>query len=109
MINSRLSLHNKLVNILGSNNVYFQPPESKKIQYPCITYSLINIPEKYADNENYVSHYCYQVTLIDQDPDNDTVDKLKKLRYSKFVRHFSTQGLNHYVFNITYKYEKENN
>ncbi len=109
MLNSRLSLDSILRDILGSTNVYFQPPESKKMQYPCITYSLINIPERYADNSSYISHYCYQVTLIDSDPDNEFVDKLKKLKYSKFVRAFSTQGLNHYVFNLNYKNEKENN
>ena len=25
-----------LIELLGSNNVYFQPPESIKIDYPCI-------------------------------------------------------------------------
>lgn len=109
MIKSRLAFQILLEGILGSKNVYFQPPSTVKMQYPCITYSLLNLPEKYADNESYVNNYCYNVTLIDQDPDNEYVDKLKKLRYSKFIRFFSTQGLNHYVFNITYKNEKENN
>lgn len=109
MIKTRLAFQSLLESILGSKNVYFQPPETVKMRYPCIVYKLDDIPEKYADNENYVSNYSYTVTLLDSDPDNDTVDKLKKLRYSKFVKHFSTQGLNHYVFSIKYKYEKENN
>ena len=79
------------------------------MNYPCITYSLSGIPTRYADNKNYMDHYCYEVILIDEDPDNDTVDKLKNLKYSRFVRSFTTQGLNHYVFNINYKNEKEIN
>lgn len=108
MINSRLNLQTLFESILGNKHVYFQPPDSKKMQYPCIVYKLSGIPEKHADNEGYVSNYCYQVTLIDPDPDTDYVDKIKKLRYTKFVKHFSTQGLNHYVFEINYKNEKEN-
>ena len=109
MINSRLNLQTLFESILGNKHVYFQPPDSKKMQYPCIVYKLSGIPEKHADNEGYVSNYCYQVTLIDPDPDTEYVDKIKKIRYTKFVKHFSTQGLNHYVFEINYKNEKENN
>ena len=109
MINSRLSLHAIFEEILGSKNVYFQPPGSIRMQYPCIVYKLDDIPEKYADNENYISNYCYNVTLIDSDPDTDYVDKIKKIRYTKFVKHFSTQGLNHYVFTLNYKNETKEN
>lgn len=109
MINSRLSLQQELESILGSKNVYFQPPDTVKMKYPCIIYKLSEIPEKHADNEGYISHYCYTLTLIDQDPDTCFVDKIMKMRYAKFVKQFSTQGLNHYVFNLNYKYEKEIN
>lgn len=109
MINSRLSLHAIFEDILGSKNVYFQPPGSIKMQYPCIVYSLSEIPIKHANNGVYISNYCYDVTLIDPDPDNEFVDKLKELKYSRFKRHFSTQGLNHYVFTLKYKNETKEN
>lgn len=101
MINSRLAFHNKLVNILGNSNVYFQPPSMLK--YPCIKYSLENIPEKTASNIKYKRDYCYEVTLIHEDPDNDIVNKILDLPYSTLIKTFSTQGLNHYVFKIYYK------
>ena len=34
---SQSSLHNILLN-LGITNVYFQPPATKKMEYPCILY-----------------------------------------------------------------------
>lgn len=109
MINSRLSLHKILEGILGSKHVYFQPPGSIKMQYPCIVYKLSEIPKKHADNEGYISNYCYNITLIDYDPDNEYVDKLNHLQYSHFIKHFETQGLNHYVFNLHYKNETKEN
>ena len=109
MKNSRLAIQDKLEKILGSKNVYFQPPDKSMLKYPCIVYSLNDVPTKHADDKKYISNYQYSITLIDYDPDNDFVDKLMKLKYIKFSKHFSTQGLNHYVFTLNYKQEKENN
>lgn len=107
MIKSRLALQCELEQILGSKNVYFQPMETLKMKYPCIVYSLMNIPDKNANNKPYIRDYTYRVTLIHSDPDNCIVDKLMNFPYTSFDRHFATQGLNHYVFTITYKFEKE--
>jgi len=107
MTNSRLALHKILVELLGNNNVYFQPPTNTQLKYPCIVYSLSAIPEKTADNKKYIRYYKYTVTLILSSPDNCIVDRIMDLPYSSFDNHFSTQGLNHYVFTIYYKNEKE--
>lgn len=109
MKNSNIALQDKLEKLLGSRNVYFQPPDKQLLKYPCIVYSLSDIPVKHADNEHYVGAYKYTLTLIDYNPDNDFVDKIMSMKYVKFEKHFSTQGLNHYVFTLNYKYEKENN
>ena len=37
---TRLELQNKLEELLGSRHVYFQPPESVKMEYPAIKYSM---------------------------------------------------------------------
>ena len=52
-MNRRLELHNILVGLLGSNHVYYQPPESLKMEYPCIRYNRSNINSGRADNINY--------------------------------------------------------
>ena len=103
MSNSRVELHKKLVEVLGSSNVYFQPPESIKMKYPCIVYTLDGINNTKADNKTYIRNRSYTITLIHSNPDNDIVDKLLNLDYVKFNNSFQTQGLNHYVFTKFYK------
>ena len=45
---SRLDLQSKLEKLLGNKNVYYQPPESLKMEYPAIRYSRSDIDSKYA-------------------------------------------------------------
>ena len=58
---SRLKLQEELEEILGSKNVYFQPPASVKLKYPCIIYELTNTDVKRADNKTFVTTNCYHV------------------------------------------------
>lgn len=86
--------------ILWSKNVYFQPPESIKMSYPCIVYNIASGYTKYADNKPYSFKFRYNVTLIDKNPDSLFVNKIMSLPSCKFDRHFAKDGLNHFVFNI---------
>ena len=52
---SRLELQTLLEEILGSRNVYFQPPESVKMNYPAIVYSLDDIENSFANDGVYSS------------------------------------------------------
>lgn len=99
---SRLALHEELVNILGSRFVYFQPPESIKLKYPCIIYERRDISNTFADNDQYLQPRQYQVTIIDADPDSEIVDRMSKFQMSKFVRHLVVDNLNHDIFNVYY-------
>lgn len=107
MKKSRLALHNILVEVLGSRNVYFQAPASTTLKYPCIVYSLSKVKPIKANNKLYDKSYLYRITLIHKSGDNDVVDKLLELPYITFENSFMTQGLYHYVFNLYYKNEKE--
>lgn len=98
---SRLKLHELFVGVLGSRNVYFQPPTNRKIEYPCIKYELANIGETFADNLLYWSKKRYRVTIIDTNPDSLIPDKLSSLPLTTFDRHYTADNLNHYVF-LTY-------
>jgi hypothetical protein len=95
---SRLELQTLFENILGSRNVYFQPPESVKMKYPAIVYGLDNIENTFADDEVYLSKKRYLVTVIDEDPDSPIVDKVASLPTCRFNRHFQSDNLNHDVF-----------
>lgn len=98
----RLDLHKKLINILGSNHVYFQPPESVKLVYPCIVYGRESGRPMYADDTLYENRKSYAVTVIDRNPDSVIPDEVQKLPYCAFDRCYKADNLNHYVFTIYY-------
>lgn len=98
--NRRLQFHEILCSILGSRNVYFQPPESIKMKYPAIVYGLDNIENVHADGGVYLSHRRYSVTVIDKNPDSSIVGKVVSLPTSRFNRHYEKDNLNHDVFTI---------
>ena len=97
----RLELHEKLCEILGSRNVYFQPSESVKLVYPCIIYSLSTLNIKYADNHIYSHRDRYSVTVVDRDPDSKIYeDVLYGFQYCSFDRPFTSDNLNHKVLTL---------
>lgn len=98
----RLLFHDVLTDLLGSDNVYYQPPPDRQMQYPCIVYERDNQSVLRSDNLVYNLRQRYQVTYIDQNPDGDPIDALASLPFSAFNRHFVTSGLNHDVFSIYY-------
>lgn len=100
MAKSRLELHEILCDILGSRNVYFQPPENLKMKYPCLVYERSGIDEIFADNEAYRNLKRYTITYIDEDPDSEIPDKLQAHRYCYFDTHFKADNLNHDVFTL---------
>lgn len=95
-------LHRELTNVLQSNNVYFQPPESIKLSYPAIIYNLNDLQTNHANNKLYGLAKQYVVTYITRDPDDPIVDKLIALEYCRFQRSYRSDGLNHYIFEIFY-------
>lgn len=98
----RIELHEILCKILGSRNVYYQPPESVRMNYPAIVYSRDDIPNTFADNITYKQSHIYQVTVIDTDPDSKIASRVSQLPMCRFNRHFEAENLNHDVFTITY-------
>lgn len=101
--NNRLELHDILCDLLGSDHVYFQPPESVRLSYPCIIYSRENGDSQFADNTTYAFSYRYQLIYIDRNPDSDfPVRLLSKLPKCVYDRHFTADNLNHEVFKLYY-------
>lgn len=98
----RIDLHNILVGILGSTAVYFQPPETIKIKYPCIIYERSSNDVRFADNSPYSVKHRYTLTVIDKNPDSKLPDKIAALPLCRSNRMFTSDNLNHYVFNIYY-------
>ena len=98
----RLELHNILVKLITPNKVYFQPPSSIKLEYPCIIYELEDISITYANSIKYKNKKIYSVTVIDQNPDSEIPLNVLALEYCEFDRHFKSDNLNHYVFTLYY-------
>lgn len=101
-MNRREELHEILCEALGSRNVYFQPPESIKMQYPAIVYSRDDIDNNFANNSVYMQSLAYSVIVIDSDPDSEAVDKVSKLPRCQYDRHYKSDNLNHDIFTIYY-------
>lgn len=95
---SRLELQTVLEDVLGSRNVYYQPPESIRMKYPAIVYVRSKIKNVFADDRVYAQKRLYEVTVIDKDPDSEVVYKLSLLPGCVFDRHFESDNLNHDVF-----------
>lgn len=86
--------------ILGAKRVYFQPPESVKLEYPAIVYELDYIKSQHADNLPYTKKKRYSITIITKDPDNEYIDKMMELSTCSFERSFTQNNLYHYVFEL---------
>jgi len=99
---TRLDLQNKLQELLGSKHVYYQPPESLKMEYPAIRYSRSDIVSKHADNMNYHNINRYEIIVIDKRPDNEAITKILELPLTSFDRHYVANNLNHDVITIYY-------
>lgn len=100
---SRLELHEELCNLLGSRNVYFQPPESVKLVYPCIVYTKSFVSVRSANNRVYKTDVQYQITVIDYDPDSDIHSRiLNYFPMCRFDRAYTSDNLNHNVLTLHY-------
>lgn len=95
---SRLELQTLLEEILGSRNVYFQPPASIRMNYPAIVYSRSDIVNNHANNAVYSQKKAYEVAVLDFDPESQIVDKISQLPLCMFDRHYTVDNLNHDVF-----------
>lgn len=100
----RLNLHEQLCDILGSRNVYFSPPETEQMEYPCIVYFAAPDVNVKADNLNYLKYSAWDLTVIDWDPDSEIPEKL--LDNFQYIyesgKSYKADNLNHFPFHLTY-------
>jgi hypothetical protein len=99
----RLRLQQEFEDILGSKNVYFQPPETLKMNYPCIVYFKTSIAVKHANNKVYKYDQAYTVTYVDKNPDSEVpYTILKHFGCTKPDSFYKSENLNHTKFTIFY-------
>lgn len=99
----RLSLHNKLVEILNSKNAYYQPPANVNLVYPCVIYNQNAGDIKKANNKLYKYTRKYEVTFIFKSSNDDiTLTMLDTFKYCTEGPMFITDNLYHYTFELYY-------
>lgn len=81
-------------------NVYFQPPPSVKMDYPCIVYRREYEEVEPADNFPYKRRRRYLVTVIDRNPDSEIPDQVAELPLCKYDRFYTADNLNHDVYKL---------
>ena len=97
---SRLELQAMLEDILGSPNVYFQPPASVEMEFDAIVYRRKEIDNTYANDFVYKQDHAYEVIAIFKDPESDLPIKISLLPTCSFDRHYTADNLNHDVFTL---------
>lgn len=96
----RRELHDILVDILGSDHVYFQPPATIKLKYPCVIYARESMDINHANNHPYSHKRRYLITVIDSDPDSEIPSKIAMLPTAQYGRQYSSDYLNHDTFRL---------
>jgi hypothetical protein len=104
---SRLDLQDLLQTLIGVRideepNVYFQPPSTVKMNYPCIVYSRNSANTQFANDSPYLHKIRYQILVIDKNPDSIIPEKVAMLPMCLFDRHYTADNLNHDAYNLYY-------
>lgn len=100
---TRLEFSAILKSLMPVPHVYFRSPSSERMVYPCFRYDLDDIDIKSADNMPYKTTKAYLVTYITDDPDDDMSEALfSAFQHIKFVRPYTADNLNHFVYKIFY-------
>lgn len=83
------------------DHVYFQPPETAKLKYPCAIVSLSDMHQVRSDNGTYLINTEYDVMIISRDSTNTIAHELlENLKYCRFDRRFISDNLTHDVINV---------
>lgn len=101
MARPRTDLQTILEDLLGSRNVYYQPPEGTQMRYPAIRYERDRNWDIWGNNRKYLKYAGYMVTVIGTDPELPVLDGIEdEIPKSSFVRHYIADNLNHDVYLI---------
>ena len=81
-------------------HIYYQPPESVRMEYPAIRYRRSYVDITHADNVPYLHDYSFEVTVIDRNPDSVITAALLKFPRCRYNRTYVSENLYHDVLTI---------
>lgn len=97
----RYYLQRKLETIPKVKKVYFQPPATIKMDYPCIVYERSSGKTIFGDDCPYNFRRRYSVTVIDPNPDSTIPDFIaNEFKMCVADRTYSIDNLYHHVFTL---------
>lgn len=95
----RMKLKEQLEELLGTEHVYFQPPENLKMSYPCFVYERRTGDNANANDSVYRFTQTYDLTYISKNPDDGMVEKvMRKFPGVRYDRHFTYGNIHHDTF-----------
>lgn len=88
---------------LGVNNIYIDPPENKRMKYPCVRVRLNTGRTRYADNKPHIFTPSWEIIYIGYEPDEEMVNNIM-FAFSRisYTRHYTADGLHHNSFILYY-------
>ena len=102
-MSTRLELQTELEDLLGSRNVYFQPPTNLMMKYPCIRYAGGGVDAKRANDHLYNYTNRYEGVIIDPNPDSDiAINMLQHFQMCSLGQPYAADNLNHFPFTLYY-------
>ena len=102
MTSKELKLDRLMRDTLGSDYVYFQPPESVSMFYPCVVWNLAKLPVVYADDKAYLKNPKYVIRYISPDPDDPMRDTLVDVLGVPIIQVYCKDGLYHFIYELYY-------
>jgi hypothetical protein len=72
------------------------------MSYPAIRYGRSGDKTTFANDKKYINRRCYDVVVIDVDPDSEIPDKILDLPFCAFDRFYTVDDLNHWVYKLYY-------
>lgn len=113
MEGNRLELSEKLEAIMDecdeTPHLYFQPPESVKMEYPCMVYHLRTMTSQYADDLPYMLSIGYDITYITRSPTSKVPVRMAKEPCFGFDRYYTADNLHHYAYTTTNTFKEVSN
>lgn len=106
----------ELKDLLGTDEVYFQPASNAGedyygenfiftgIEYPCFIMKRTTAYQPSANDHNYLFRPAYEVTYINRDePDPEMLEAvMQRFPHCRYTNEFTSDNLHHDVFTIYY-------
>lgn len=102
---NRLELRQRLSNFMEEcgeiPKLYFQPPESVKLEYPCMVYHLKTLTSRKANDRPYHKMIAFDITYITRSPASLVPDRMLSEPLFAFDRYYTAENLHHYAYTYT--------